>query len=225
MLGFGLGMLALSVTRTFSTQSRCVAVSAAGDPCGHQLDGWVAAVEVAEREPAGRHEVDERDRLGGAVAATDLTREQVVGDVLAGGGQGPVRVQVLAEMKLGRRGLDDTLLHARAGEADRGREGEIGRVERGHAQFARHQVERATGDALALREGALRGERLQLGLREGTDGSHRHERQRRGGQHLHRRNATSRSASYANLHFAAVFHLYPWLRILPTFRRWNPLKW
>src|SRR5207237_1915623 len=117
-----------------------------------QLVRRVRAVEVAEVEAARRDVVDDRDGQRRAVGAADLAAEHVVDNVLARPREEAVAVQVLLEVKLARRGLDDALLDAGAVGRQRGGERPGGRrVEGRHAELARHQVDHRAGDGLALR--------------------------------------------------------------------------
>src|SRR5207247_10157763 len=81
---------------------------------GNDLVRGVRGVEVAEVEPARRNVVDDRYGQRRAVGAADLVAEDVVDDVLAWAAEGGVAIQVLLEVDLARRRLDEPLLDARA---------------------------------------------------------------------------------------------------------------
>src|SRR6059058_1024912 len=158
-----------------------------GDGC---RQARVRAVEVAEVEAAGGDVVDDRDGQRGAVGAADLAAEHVVDHVLARPREQAVAVQVLLEVDLARRGLDEALLDAGAVGRLRGRERAGYRwVEGRHAELARHQVDRRAGDGLALRVRALRGVRLLLSLQEGVERADGQQRQRHADEDLGGREA------------------------------------
>src|SRR5207249_2833912 len=113
---------------------------------------------------------------------------KLVGEVLARGPDGVVAVQVLAEVDLGGRRLDDPLLDV--GGARPERLGDRGtRVVAGHTELARHQVDHAPGHVLAVAVHLLRQEGLRLGLLEGVDGGEQDERHPEAREHLHAREA------------------------------------
>src|SRR5206468_12103027 len=112
-----------------------------------ELVGRVAAVEVAERKASGGHAGDDRDREGGAVGAAEVAAEHVVDEVLSRRDEGAVTGQVLLEVELRRRRLDDPLLHAWTARAGRRREGSPGVVAR-HTQLAGHEIDDRARDVL-----------------------------------------------------------------------------
>src|SRR5439155_13873130 len=152
----------------------------------------VRGVEVAEVEPARRNVVDDRYGQRRAVGAADLAAEDVVDDVLAWAAEGGVAIQVLLEVDLARRRLDDPLLHARAvGRARRRERPGRRRIVRRHADLAGHQVDHRAGDGLALRVRALGGARLLLRLEERVERAEGGQRQRRADEHLGGRETAS----------------------------------
>jgi len=110
--GFGFVRLALTVTRTFVTR-RAGPGSAAAASQTERSRSAGSRRRSTEVEPARRDVVDDRYGQRRAVGAADLAAEDVVDEVLAGAAEGGVAIQVLPEVDLARRRLDEPLLDAR----------------------------------------------------------------------------------------------------------------